>query len=80
MAIETGTEPKVGELSVQARLEQLEGAIAEAHGHVDKMALQPTVTPNEMSGGLDSSLTRCTVQLGELNDRLSRLAAKVGSL
>ena len=78
MAISTGTD--VGDLSIQARLEQLEGAIAEAHGHVAKMEPQSTEGPAPESNGVLPSLTRCQTEMSILNERLSRLAAKVGSL
>ena len=74
----TGTD--VGELSIRARLEQLEGAIAEAHGHVAKMEPQPAEGPTPESNGVLPSLTRCQTEMSILNERLSRLAAKVGSL
>jgi len=77
---EIGATPTVGELSIQARLEQLEGAIAEAHSHVEKMDPAPTVSPAPESSSLVATLTRCQLEMTGLNERLSRLAAKVGAL
>ena len=76
--IRTGT--AVGELSIQARLEQLEGAIAEAHSHIAKMEPQPAEGPTPESNGVLPSLTRCQTEMSILNERLERLAAKVGVL
>lgn len=71
---------EIGELSIQARLEQLEGAIAEAHSHVEKMDPTPTTSPTPESSSAAASLNRCQTEMGVLNERLSRLASKVGQL
>ena len=68
-------------LSLQARFEQLEAAIEEAHNTVNRIIAEPTneQTP-EQSVSAVSSAIRCEEKMVRLNNRLAGLADSVGQL
>ena len=72
-------------LNLQARFEQLEGAISEAHGVVDSMIPRPDVVQADRDSPAavspNSSIAtseRCTVTLANLISRLQNLRDRVG--
>ena len=73
-------EKTVEELTIQARVEQLEGSIAEAHRWVDKMDAQSQDNSEPTAGGILHGLSRCQREMADLNRRLENLGAKVGQL
>ncbi len=78
---------QVGEISVeglnlQARFEQLEGAISEAHGIVDQMmprAEEAGADPKQPDANTAiNTATRCSEHLSRLLGRLTNLSERVG--
>ncbi len=69
-------------LNLQARFEQMEGAISEAHGIIDQMM------PRDAESGAEAkqpeantainTATRCSQSLAKLNSRLTNLSERVG--
>ena len=69
------------ELSIQARAEQLEGAISEAHKIVSRIMPDQGDGPDSpKESGAGIALLRCMADLISLNNRLDRLAEKIGLL
>jgi hypothetical protein len=69
------------ELSLQAKLEQIEAAIVTAHGHVAEIVEAPTdENPSPDATGADAAAHRCIDGLAVLNERLARLSQRIGTL
>ncbi len=68
-------------LNLQARFEQLEGAISEAHSIVSQMLPREEKAESPVAGAEGSATftaTRCQESLSELITRLQNLRDKVG--
>ena len=69
-------------LSLQSRIEQCEAAISTARGTLGKIEGVPGVetdSESEMAGAM-AAIDRCNSRMADLNERLSAVAEKLGSL
>ncbi len=81
MAVETTT-AKAEILSLQSRIEQCEAAISTARGTLGKIEGQAgseTEKEPEMAGAM-AAIDRCNSRMADLNERLTAVAEKLGSL
>ena len=82
MSSDTGVK-SAQDLNLQARFEQLEGAISEAHGVVDQMTPRDDQAGDEKApeaGTASATGLRCQVSLVHLISRLQTLRDQVGQV
>ena len=70
----------VAALSLQARIEQCEAEINEAHGNLDSIEARAGEEEHPTVEGVMAAINRCIGKMVDLNRRLSSLADKVGTL
>ncbi len=80
MAVETAG-MKTEMLSLQSRIEQCEAAISTARGTLGKIeGMEESAEKEPERAGAMAAIDRCNSRMADLNERLSMVAEKVGSL
>lgn len=80
----SGQPTAVAVLTIQARLEQLEAALRDAHGKLNEMNApiheQEGKSPEPRVAGIDSAVSECDSLAYSLNWRLARMSEALGQL